>query len=421
MLAMEKQCNKREFALKRAEELKNRIKEYNDVKSTIPRGMSPFQEEKILEKKKKILSLLNATEEDWNNWKWQMKNRISNVDLLSKIIKLKDSEIESIKNVEKKFRWAISPYYASLIDDNPLNPVKLQSVPSHYELDTTNGLFDPMGEEYTNPAGSITRRYPDRLIINTTNVCAMYCRHCQRRRNIGTLDSHTPKELLKESIEYIRNNPEIRDVLITGGDPLTMSDSALDRLLEELYSIPTVEYIRLGSRTLVTMPQRITDDLINVLKKYPPIYLNTHFNHPLEVTKESKAACDKLADNGIILGNQAVLLNGINNDKYIMRLLNHELLKSRVRPYYIFHAKSVAGTTHFRTSIDEGIEIIEYLRGYTSGLAIPTYILNAPGGNGKTPIAPEYVISRGKNSIKIRTWEGKIFDCPNRPTKYIEI
>ena len=227
--------------------------------------------------------------------------------------------------------------------------------------------------------------------------------------------------MLKESIEYIRNNPEIRDVLITGGDPLTMSDSALDRLLEELYSIPTVEYIRLGSRTLVTMPQRITDDLINVLKKYPPIYLNTHFNHPLEVTKESKAACDKLADNGIILGNQAVLLNGINNDKYIMRLLNHELLKSRVRPYYIFHAKSVAGTTHFRTSIDEGIEIIEYLRGYTSGLAIPTYILNAPGGNGKTPIAPEYVISRGKNSIKIRTWEGKIFDCPNRPTKYIEI
>lgn len=417
---MEKQCSKREFALKRAEELKNRIKEYNDVKNKIPRGMSPSQEKKISEKKKKILSLLNATEEDWNNWKWQMKNRISNVELLSQIIKLDDSEIESIKKVEKKFRWAISPYYASLIDDDPYNPVKLQSVPSRYELDT-RGFLDPMGEEYTNPAGSITRRYPDRLIINTTNVCAMYCRHCQRRRNIGTLDKHTSKELLKESIEYIRNNPEIRDVLVTGGDPLTLSDAALDRLLEELYKIPTVEYIRLGSRTLVTMPQRITDDLIIVLKKYPPIYLNTHFNHPLEVTRETKAACDKLADNGIVLGNQAVLLNGVNNDKYVMRLLNHELLKCRVRPYYIFHAKPVAGTTHFNTSIDDGIEIIEYLRGYTSGLAIPTYILNAPGGNGKTPIAPEYIISRGKNSVKIRTWEGKVFDHPNSPAKSIKI
>lgn len=416
---MEKQYSKREIALRRAEELKNRIKNYNIAKDNIPRGMSPFRQEKILENKKKILSLLNATKEDWNNWKWQMKNRINNVDLLSKFVKLSDYEIETIKRIEKKFRWAISPYYASLIDDDPFNPVKLQAVPSYHELDT-EGLFDPMGEEYTNPSGSITRRYPDRLIINTTNVCAMYCRHCQRRRNIGTLDKHTSKELLKESIEYIRNNPEIRDVLVTGGDPFTMSDSAIDRLLGELYSIPTVEYIRLGTRTLVTMPQRITDDLINVLKKYPPIFLNTHFNHSLEVTKEAKAACDKLADSGIVLGNQAVLLNGVNNDKYTMRLLNHELLKCRVRPYYIFHAKPVAGTTHFNTSIDDGIEIIEYLRGYTSGLAIPTYILNAPGGNGKTPIAPQYVISRGKTSVKIRTWEGKIFDYPNHPTTDIK-
>lgn len=416
---MEKQHSKREISLKRAGELKSRIKNYNNIKDSIPRGMSAFRQEKILEKKAKILSLLNATKEDWNNWKWQMKNRINSVDLLSRFVKLSNFEVESIKRVEKKFRWAISPYYASLIDDDPFNAVKLQSVPSYHELDK-EGLFDPMSEEYTNPAGSITRRYPDRLIINTTNVCAMYCRHCQRRRNIGTLDKHTSKDLLEESIKYIRNNPEIRDVLITGGDPFTMSDSALDRLLGELYSIPSVEYIRLGTRTLVTMPQRITDDLINILKKYPPIYINTHFNHPLEVTKEVKTACDKLADNGIVLGNQAVLLNGINNDKYVMRLLNHELLKCRIRPYYIFHAKPVAGTTHFNTSIDDGIEIIEYLRGYTSGLAIPTYILNAPGGNGKTPITPQYVLSRGKDSIKIRTWEGKVFDYPNPPTKQLE-
>ncbi|MDQ2086176.1 glutamate 2,3-aminomutase [Herbivorax sp. ANBcel31] len=416
---MEKQCTKREIALKRAEELKNRIKDYNDVKDTIPRGMSSTQEEKISEKRKQISSLLNATENDWNDWKWQIKNRIHSIDLLSKIIELDNDEIQTIKKIEEKFRWGISPYYASLIDDDPFNPVKLQSIPSHHELHE-EGDSDPMGEEYTNPAGSITRRYPDRLIINTSNICAMYCRHCQRRRNIGTSDNHTATELLKESIEYVRKNPEIRDVLITGGDPLTMSDSTIDWLLGELHSIPSVEYIRLGSRTLVTMPQRITDDLINILKKYPPIFLNTHFNHPLELTKESKAACDKLADNGIVLGNQAVLLNGINNDKYVMRLLNHELLKCRVRPYYIFHAKHVSGTTHFNTSIDDGIEIVEYLRGYTSGLAIPTYIVNAPGGNGKTPISPQYVVSRGKDHVKIRTWEGKVFDYPNHPTKNIK-
>ncbi|HZJ76983.1 MAG TPA: KamA family radical SAM protein, partial [Oscillospiraceae bacterium] len=313
-----------------------------------------------------------------------------------------------------------SPYYLSLVDDeNRFGPIKLQSIPMEVEL-MDEGKDDPMAEEFTNPAGAITRRYPDRLIINVTNECAMYCRHCQRRRNIGSSDNHISKNELMESIEYIKSNPEIRDVLITGGDALTLPDETLDWLLGELHAIPSVDIIRLGSRVMVTMPQRITDNLVNVIKKYPPIYINTQFNHPVEITKEAKKACDKLSLAGIPLGNQAVLLNGINNDKYVMRLLNQELLKCRVRPYYIFHAKKVTGTLHFNTSIDDGIEIMEYLRGYTSGLAIPTYIVNAPGGNGKTPISPQYLISRGRDSVKIRTWEGKVIDYPNKPTADIK-
>ena len=408
--------SKQSISLERCSELKTRIQDYLDIKDTIPKGLSPLQEEKMLSKKKKILEILNGTESDWNDWKWQLKNRISDVSLLSKIINLTDSEIDSIKKVEQKYRWGITPYYTSLIDDDDkFNPIKLQSIPTFLELDD-RGVLDPMSEEFTNPAGSITRRYPDRLIINVTNVCPSFCRHCQRRRNIGCIDEHKSKETLQESINYIKANTEIRDVLLTGGDALMLSDNTLDWLLSELFNISTVDYVRIGTRCPVTMPQRITDDLLKILKKYRPIYINTHFNHPLEITQDAKAACDKLANSGIPLGNQAVLLNGINNDKYIMRLLNQELLKCRVKPYYIFHAKNVIGTHHFNTSIDDGIEIMEYLRGYTSGMAIPTYIVNAPNGNGKTPLLPEYIISRGKNYVTIRTWEGKIFNYPNYPT-----
>lgn len=413
---MDDENYKRKIALERAERLKDKINDYIIKKDKIPRGMSDLQEGKILDKKNRILSLLNATEDDWNDWKWQVKNRINSVRLLTQIIKLSEVELKNIIEVENKYRWGISPYYASLIDEDKLNPVKLQSIPLRLELNQ-EGSADPMSEEYTNPAGAVTRRYPDRLIINVTNICPSFCRHCQRRRNIGTVDRHQSRTALEESIEYIKSNPEIRDVLITGGDPLMLSDDALDWLLGELHKINTIDYVRIGTRVLVTMPQRITKDLLSIFKKYAPLYINTQFNHPLEITREAKEACDKLADIGIPLGNQAVLLNGINNDKYVMRLLNQELLKCRVKPYYIFHAKHVIGTTHFNTSVDDGIEIMEYLRGYTSGMAIPAYIVNAPNGNGKTPVLPEYLISRGRDYIKIRTWEGKIFDYPNYPTK----
>ncbi|CAH2212668.1 glutamate 2,3-aminomutase [Tepidibacter aestuarii] len=407
--------NKREISLKRAEELKGRIGDYLEAKKTIPKGLE--NQEELLERKNKILSALGGTEEDWNNYKWQLSNRIGDVDTLSKILDLSDEEIKKIEEVGKQFRWAVSPYYLSLIDPkDKFDPIKLMSIPEFVEIQDNVEDLDPMGEEFTNPAGSITRRYPDRLIINVTNECAMYCRHCQRRRNIGQCDEAKPKKVIQESIDYIRENEEIRDVLITGGDPLTLNDDYLEWIISQLRAIPHVDYIRLGSRTLVTMPQRITDEFCNMIKKYHPIFINTHFNHPMEITQESKAACEKLANAGVPLGNQAVLLNGINNDKFVMRCLNHELLKCRVRPYYIFHAKHVKGTTHFNTSIDDGIEIMEYLRGYTSGMAIPTYIVNAPKGKGKTPILPQYLISRGKDFVMIRTWEGEIVKYENHPS-----
>lgn len=402
----------REIALQRAEVLKSRIQDYLDVKEQIADG---FQRQELINRQKaKVLSILQGTEEDWQNWHWQLANRISDVEILAEVLELTPEKKLEIAEVGQQFRWAVSPYYLSLINPaDKSDPIFLMSVPQRIEILDHQGELDPMGEEFTNPAGSITRRYPDRLIINVTNECGMYCRFCQRRRNIGQTDQHKSRTVLAESIEYIRQNREIRDVLITGGDPLTLTDGMLDWLLNELTSIPHVEYVRLGTRVIVSMPQRITPELCDILQKYHPIYINTHFNHPLEITKEAKVATERLAMAGIPLGNQAVLLNNVNNDKYLMRKLNQLLLTIRVRPYYIFHAKHVLGTEHFVCSVDEGIEIMEYLRGYTSGLAIPSYIINAPGGKGKTPILPNYIISRGKDYVTIRTWEGEIIDYPN--------
>ncbi len=407
--------NSREISLKRAETLKSRIEDYTEARKTIPTGLK--HETVIKARKAHIMKRLNATGEDWDNYKWQLKHRVDNVDTLKDIIHLEEDEIEAIQKISKLYRWSISPYYLSLIDPSDMfDPIKLLSVPNKLELADKDAPLDPMNEEFTNPAGTITRRYPDRLIINVINECAMYCRHCQRRRNIGHEDEMAPRKEIEASIQYIKDTPEIRDVLVTGGDPLTLSDKQLDWILSELHAIEHVEMIRIGSRTLVTMPQRITDSLVNILKKYPPIYINTHFNHPMEITQEAKQAAEKLANAGIPLGNQAVLLNGINNDKFVMRVLNHEMLKIRVRPYYIFHAKTVQGTHHLKTSLDDGLEILEYLRGYTSGMAIPTYIVNAPGKKKKTPMLPQYLISRGQGFFTIRTWEGEILQHENHDT-----
>ncbi|QNO16406.1 glutamate 2,3-aminomutase [Alkalicella caledoniensis] len=396
----------RDVSLKRAAELKSRIQDYLDVKDTIPVGYK-IQDEYNLQKEK-LLEILGGTPEDWDNWKWQIKNRINDVNILAQIIDLTDQEVEDIKRAGAENRWAISPYYAALMSKTDPNcPVRLQSIPQLAEVLDDSGHSDPMGEKFTNPAEGITRRYPDRLIINVTNQCAMYCRHCQRRRNIGEIDKNIPKSHLQEAVDYIRANPEIRDVLITGGDSLMLADSTLDWLLGELNSIEHVEIKRLGTRALVTIPQRITQELCDILDRHAPVYLNTQFNHSKEITSEVKKATNMLAKAGVVMGNQAVLLNHINNDAHVMKKLNHELLKVRIRPYYIFHAKSVQGTSHFMTKLEDGLEIMEKLRGYTSGLAIPTYIVNAPKGYGKTPMLPNYLLEQENDHIKIRTWENR--------------
>lgn len=403
----------KKMALARAAVLKNRISEYLEASKDIPTGFALA--EKYAESRNRIMDFFSASEEEWQDWHWQIRNRISDVKVLNELLNLVQEEKEQIEEVGRRFRWSLSPYYLSLMDpDDSRCPIRRQAIPSIDEVQDESGEEDPMDEEHTSPAPLITRRYPDRLIIYATNQCAMYCRHCQRRRNIGEVDHPSAKAELEQAMGYIRANPEIRDVLITGGDPFTLSDGAIDWILAELDSIPHVEIKRIGSRTPATMPQRITPGLCAVLEKHHPIYINTHFNHPKEVTGDALTACRRLAKAGIPLGNQSVLLKGVNNNPHVMKKLNQELLRIHVRPYYIFHAKQVKGTTHFVTSIQEGMEIMEYLRGQTSGLAIPTYIVNAPGGKGKTPILPNYIISWGKDYVIIRNWEGEAIRYPNK-------
>lgn len=403
---------KRKISLERSEELKDRIDDYLKARENIVFGRNIEAEFK--EKREHILKVLKGDLDDWYDWHWQLKNRIDSVEILTKIYDLNKAKIADIREVEKRYRWAISPYFLALADWEDDNcPVRKQAIPALAELNDQDNLSDPMAEELTNPAGSITRRYPDRLIINLTNVCASFCRHCQRRRSIGQTDRHCSREKIKKSIDYIRENQEIRDVLLTGGDPLTLENKNLAEILSSLRAIEHVEIIRIGSRIPVTMPQRVTDKLVSLLKKFHPLYINVQVNHPKELTASAYSALAKLADAGIPLGNQAVLLKGINDDPYIMKALNQELLRARVKPYYIFHAKRVVGTGHFRTSIDAGIEIMEYLRGYTSGMAVPQFIVNAPKGLGKTPINPQYLISRGKDYVVLRTWEGKVIKYKN--------
>lgn len=395
----------------RFEKLKETIKDYLEAKETIKTGIE--DEEKLEYQKRKILDYLGASESDWANYKWQLRNRFSSGRALKEILAISDEETKAIEDVSKVYRFAISPYYLSLVDPEKKDcPIKKQSVPSILEL-SEKGELDPMDEEHTSPTKIITQRYPDRLIIKVTNVCGMFCRFCQRRRLIGEVDMHASLDDITDAIEYVKANSHIRDVLITGGDALMLSDEILEWILRSLRQIPHVEIIRIGTRAPVTLPQRITKELVDMLKKYHPIYVNTHFNHPREITKESRRACEMLADAGVPLGNQMVLLNGVNNDKYIVRKLNQELLKLRVKPYYIFHPKRVKGTSHFWLTVEEGMEIIESLRGRTSGMAVPTYIINAPKGKGKTPIMPNYLLYFGKDKAVFRNWEGDVFEVEN--------
>ena len=352
----------------------------------------------------------NVTDEQWNDWKWQVKNRIETLEDLKKYVSLTPEEEEGVKKTLQTLRMAITPYYISLIDpNNPDCPVRKQAVPTGKETyQSPADLLDPLHEDEDSPVPGLTHRYPDRVLLLITDMCSMYCRHCTRRRFAGQKDGESAIERIDKAIEYIAKTPQVRDVLLSGGDSLCVSDERLEYIISRVRAIPHVEIIRLGSRTPVVCPQRITDNLVNMLKKYHPVWLNTHFNHPQEVTKESMAACAKLADAGIPLGNQTVLLRGVNDCVNTMKKLVHELVKMRVRPYYIYQCDLSMGIEHFRTPVSKGIEIIEGLRGHTSGYAVPTFVVDAPGGGGKTPVMPQYVISQAPGKVVLRNFEGVI-------------
>ncbi|MEG1559299.1 MAG: lysine 2,3-aminomutase [Clostridia bacterium] len=352
----------------------------------------------------------NVPQENWNDWHWQVRNRIETLEDLKKYITLTPDEEEGVKQCLGTLRMAITPYYLSLINlDDPYDPVRKQAIPSAHELIKSEAdLLDPLHEDTDSPVKGLTHRYPDRVLFLITDQCSMYCRHCTRRRFAGQTDSAVPTTRIDACIEYIRNHEEVRDVLLSGGDALMLSDDRIEYIIKKLREIEHVEIIRIGSRTPVVMPQRITPELCAMLKKYHPIWLNTHFNHPNEITKESAEACARLADAGIPLGNQSVLLAGINDCVHVMKKLVQGLVKIRVRPYYIYQCDLSMGLEHFRTPVAKGIEIIEGLRGHTSGYAIPTFVVDAPGGGGKTPVMPNYVISQGSRKVILRNFEGVI-------------
>lgn len=352
----------------------------------------------------------SVTDDQWNNWHWQVANRITSVEELKQVINLHPDEEEEIRRSLKVFRMAITPYYASLMDpDDPGDPIRRQAVPTGLELiKGAHEEADPLHEDADSPVPGLTHRYPDRVLFLITDQCSMYCRHCTRRRLVGVTDQAMSTERIERALDYIRKTSVIRDVLVSGGDAFLVSDERIEYVLSRLREIPHVEIVRFGTRTPVVLPQRITPELCRILAKYHPVWLNTHFNHPKEITTESAEACARLANSGIPLGNQSVLLRGINDCPVVMKKLVHGLLKIRVRPYYVYQCDLSNGLEHFRTPVSRGIEIIEALRGHTSGLAVPTFVVDAPGGGGKIPVMPNYLISQAPGKVVLRNYEGNV-------------
>jgi len=363
----------------------------------------------------------NVTDEQWNDWKWQVKNRIETLDELKTLIPLTEAEEVGIRESLKTLRMAITPYYLSLINlENPECSIRKQAVPTISELKHSEGdLLDPLAEDEDSPTPGLTHRYPDRVLFLITDQCAMYCRHCTRRRFAGQTDCETTSDRIDKAIEYIAKTPQVRDVVLSGGDALLVSDAKLENIIQRLRAIPHVEIIRIGTRVPVVCPQRITPELVNMLKKYHPIWINTHFNHANEITEESRQACALMADAGIPLGNQSVLLRNVNDCSQIMKRLVYELVKMRVRPYYIYQCDLSMGLEHFRTPVSKGIEIIENLRGHISGYAVPTFVVDAPGGGGKIPVMPTYLISESPYRVTLRNFEG-VISTYTQPMDYTE-
>ena len=357
-----------------------------------------------------------TTLQEWNNWRWQIRNSFTSYEQLKTILNLSDDEVR-INNNGFNLPIRITPYYASLIDPgNPTQALRKTVVPVFDELMVSpEEKADPLGEENFSPVNHIVHRYPDRVLFLVTGFCSTYCRYCTRSHMVSKKDKcHSSISEWDIAIEYIRNNKQIRDVLISGGDPLTLSDARLEYLLSRLRAIEHVEIIRIGSKVPVVLPQRITPVLVKILKKYNPLFLSIHFTHPDELTKETQFACNRLADSGIVMGSQSVLLKGINDNVEVFKKLTHELLKVRVKPYYLYQCDPIPGSAHFRTSVAKGLEIIKGLRGFTSGYAIPHYVIDAPGGGGKIPLLPDYVESISDEQVVLKNYEEKTFYYPNQ-------
>ncbi|BBD08584.1 lysine 2,3-aminomutase YodO family protein [Desulfovibrio ferrophilus] len=351
-----------------------------------------------------------------------MRNSIKSVDDFERIlgVDFPEKKKKIFERTLRKFPMSVTPYYLSLIDvdDFENDPVFMQSFPSIEELKIGRyDMTDPLHEDKDSPVPGVTHRYPDRVLFHVSNTCAMYCRHCTRKRKVGDNDCIPTREVIEQGIEYIRNTPQVRDVLLSGGDPFLLSDDRLDWILTEVGKIDHVEVVRIGTRTPVVLPYRITEDLVEMLKKHHPLWINTHFNHPRELTASSRRALMRLADAGIPLGNQSVLLAGVNDCQRLIKTLNQKLVKNRVRPYYLYQCDMSEGLSHFRTPIGKGIEILESLRGHTSGFSVPTYVVDAPGGGGKIPVMPNYIVSWGPNKVVLRNFEG-VITTYNEPKTY---
>ncbi len=349
-----------------------------------------------------------------DDWRWQLRHRISGLAELESLLPLTADERAGLAAAPDHFRVGITPYYFSLVDRNHAAcPVRMQVIPRGGELVIEPGeMLDPLGEDAHRPVSAIFHRYPDRCLLLALDRCAIYCRHCNRRRLVGQQESSITRSDLDQAIDYIRRTPAIRDVLISGGDPLTLSTDRLEEIIAAVRAISHVEIIRIGTRVPVVLPMRIDDDLTAMLRRYHPLYINTHFNHPKELTPIARAACERLANAGIPLGNQTVLLRGVNSSARVLRKLFTELLRCRVRPYYLFQGDVAEGTGHLRTSVETGVEMMQQLRGHISGLAVPHLVIDTPGGMGKVNIGPDYVVSRGPDKWVLRNYEGQLVDYP---------
>ncbi len=357
----------------------------------------------------------NITDRQWNDWRWQIANRVRSKDVLEKFLVLTSVEKAALEDQQTKLPMAITPYFLSLLVDHDAEyALRRTVVPTVNEFIALPGeADDPLGEENQSPVPGLVHRYPDRVLFLTLDFCSTYCRYCTRSRIVGHGRLFFNRRRLEQALDYIRRTPSIRDVLLSGGDPLTLGDVRLEWLLKRLRQIKHVEIIRIGTKIPAVLPQRITPQLVKMLRRYHPLWMSLHFIHPDECTPEAYRACQRLADAGIPLGSQTVLLRGINDSVDVMRDLVHHLLKMRVRPYYLYQCDPITGSSHFRTQVDKGLEIIRGLRGFTSGYAIPTYVIDAPGGGGKIPLMPDYCRGRDGDSIVLRNYEEKLYRYPD--------